>query len=172
MRLSLALALLVAAALGAEAAPPDKAPKKPETSNIAQLVTVSGECTRLVQAGARVEGCKPVLMNLNYSTGVSAYWFMTERTIVSFSGDGSRRVEQGPSTVVQAIEKVIVAAATHGFKDEDAKEETAVGFCRFGDPTIKGATMECVAQTPAGRYEGVFVTDGSPPQFEAFQVDP
>jgi len=172
MRLSLALALLVAAPLGAEAAPPAKAPKKPETSNIAQLVTVGGECTRLVQAGARVEGCKPVLMNLNYSTGVSAYWFMTERTILSFSGDGSRRVEQGPVTVVQAIEKVIVAATSSASKAEDAKEEAAIGFCRFGDPTLKGATLECVAHTQAGRYEGTFVPNGTPPQLEAFQVDP
>jgi hypothetical protein len=53
MRLSLALALLVAAALGARAAPQAKLQKKPPPSNIAQLVTVSGECTRLVQAGAR-----------------------------------------------------------------------------------------------------------------------
>ena len=172
MRLSLALALLVAAALGAEAAPPAKAPKKPEPSNIARMVTVSGECTRLVQAGVTVEGCKPVLMNLNYSTGVSAYWFMTERTILSFSGDGARRVEQGPDTVFQAIEKVIVAAASSASKADDAKEETAIGFCRFGDPTIKGSTLECVAHTRAGRYEGTFVANGTPPQLEAFQVDP
>ena len=170
MRLS--LALLLAATLSADAAPHATPKQKPEASKIVQMVTVSGACTNLIRAGAAVAGCKPVLMNLNYSTGVSAYWFMTEHTILSFSGDGSRLVEQGPSTVVQTIEKVIVAAATHGFKEEDAKEETAVGFCRFGDPTIKGAMLECVAHTQAGRYEGTFVADGTPPQLEAFQVNP
>jgi hypothetical protein len=172
MRLSLALALLVAAALGAHAAPQAKPQKKPQPGNIAQLVTVTGECTRLVQAGVTVDGCKPVLMNLNYSTGVSAYWFMTERTILSFSGDGARRVEQDSDTVVQAIEKVILAAASSAFKAEDAKEEAAIGFCRFGNPTIRGSTLECMAHTQAGRYEGTFVPNGTPPQLEAFQVDP
>lgn len=172
MRLSLAFALLLAATLGANAAPQAKPKQKPEASKIVQMVTVSGTCTTLVQAGGAVQGCKPVLMNLNYSTGVSAYWFMTERMILSFSGDGSRRIEQGPDTVVQTIEKVIVAATAEASKADDANEETAIGFCRFGNPTIKGAMLECVAHTPAGRYEGTFVADGSPPQFEAFQVNP
>jgi hypothetical protein len=97
---------------------------------------------------------------------------MTERLILSFSGDGSRRVEQGPDTVVQAIETVVVAAASDAFKAEDAKDEPAIGFCHFGNPTLKGATLECVAHTLTGRYEGTFVPDGSPPQLEAFQVDP
>jgi hypothetical protein len=65
-----------------------------------------------------------------------------------------------------------VAAASDAFKAEDAKDEAAIGFCRFGNPTVKGATLECVAHTQAGRYEGIFVADGSPPHFEAFQVDP
>jgi hypothetical protein len=118
-----------------------------------------------------MDGCNPILMNLNYSTGVSSYWFVTEGTILSFSGDGGRRVEQGPSTVVQAIEKVILAATTDAFRKEDAKEEAAIGFCRFGDPTLKGATLECLAHTQAGRYEGTFVADGGPPKFEALQVN-
>jgi hypothetical protein len=172
MRLSLTLALLLATTLSAHAAPQAKAQKKPGASNIAQMVTVTGECTRLVQAGVTVEGCKPVLMNLNYPTGVSAYWFMSERTILSFSGDGARRVEQGPDTVVQAIDRVVSAATTGQVKEEDTKEEAAIGFCRFGDPTIRGSTLECVAHTQAGRYEGTFVANGAPPQLEAFQVDP
>ncbi len=171
MRLSIAFTLLLAATFGAAAAPQAK-PKKPKASNTVQMVTVSGECTRLLQAGVPVEGCKPVLLNLNYSTGVSAYWFATEHTILSFSGDGSRRVEQGPAIVVQAIEKVIAAATTNGSRAEDAKEEAAIGFCRLGDPAVKGSMLECVAHTQAGRYEGTFVPDGSPPQLEAFQVDP
>jgi hypothetical protein len=73
MRLSLAPALLFAAALGVDAAPQAKAKKKPETSNIARMVTITGECTRLVQAGVTTDSCRPVLMNLNYPTGVSAY---------------------------------------------------------------------------------------------------
>jgi LytS/YehU family sensor histidine kinase len=171
MMLSLALAILLVATLGVDAAPQATSKKKAETSKIAQMVTVSGECTKLVQAGVTVDGCKPVLMNLNYSTGVSAYWFMTEGTILSFSGDGSRHVEQGPDVVVQAIEKVIRAATIGVLREEDTKEETAIGFCRFGNPTIKGSTLECVAHTQAGRYEGVFVTNGSRPTLETFQVN-
>ena len=106
MMLSLALAILLAATLGVDAAPPDTSKKKAETSKIAQMVTVSGERTKLVQAGVTVDGCKRVLMNLTYSTGVSAYWFMTEGMILSFSGDGSHHVEQSPDVVVQAVEKV------------------------------------------------------------------
>jgi len=170
MMLSLALAILLAAAPGADAAPEAKS-GQPEAAKIAQMVIVSGECTKLVHAGVSVEGCKPILMNLNYSTGVSAYWFMTEGTILSFSGDGSHQVEQDSDVIVQAVERVIRAAAIGVLREEDTREETAVGFCRFGNPTIKGSTLECVAHTQAGRYEGVFVTDGSPPKLEAFHVN-
>ncbi len=168
MRLSLAIALFFAATFDVQAAPQAKS-KRAEANNIAQMVTVSGECTRLVQAGLAVEGCKNLLVNMNYSTGVSSYWFMNESTILSFSGDGSRRIEQGPDVVVQAIEKVILAA-TGTASEEEGKEDPAIGFCRFGDPNLKGSTIECVAHTHMGRYEGAFATDGSPPQLEAFQV--
>jgi len=170
MMLSLALAILLAAAPGADAAPQAN-PREPEVRKIAQMVTVSGECAKLVHAGVSVEGCKPILMNLNYSTGVSAYWFMTEGTILSFSGDGSHQVEQDSDVIVQAVERVIRAAAIGVLREEDTREETAIRFCRFGNPTIKGSTLECVAHTQAGRYEGVFVTDGSPPKLEAFHVN-
>jgi LytS/YehU family sensor histidine kinase len=170
MMLSLALAILLAAAPGADAATQAKS-GQPEAAKIAQMVTVSGECTKLVHAGVSVEGCKPILMNLNYSTGVSAYWFMTEGTILSFSGDGSHQVEQDSDVIVQAVERVIRAAAIGVLREEDTREETAVGFCRFGNPTIKGSTLECVAHSQAGRYEGVFVTDGNPPKLEAFHVN-
>src|SRR3989337_1754174 len=109
MMLSRAIMLLLAATLGADAAPQAKS-KNAEANKIAQIVTVSGECTRLIHAGLAVNGCKPIDLNMNYSTGVSAYWFVTEGTVLSFSGDGARRVEQGPDIVVQAIEKVILAA--------------------------------------------------------------
>jgi len=170
MMLPLAITMLIAATLGADAAPQARS-KQSEPHKTAQIVTVTGECTKLVHAGVVMDGCKPILMNMNYSTGVSAYWFATERTILSFSGDGSHRVEQGPGIVVQAIDRVVSAAATGQVKEEDTKEEAAIGFCRFGNPTIKGSTLECVAHTQAGRYEGAFVTDGSPPKFQAFQVN-
>jgi hypothetical protein len=169
MRLSLAVALFLAATLGADAAPQAKSNENDEPHKIVQMVTVTGACSKLVHAGLAMEGCKPILVNMNYSTGVSAYWFMTEGTILSFSGDGSGRVEQGPDLVVQAIETVILAATTGA--PEEAKEEAAVGFCRFGDPTIKGSTIECVAHTQAGSYEGAFTTDGNPPKLEAFQIN-
>jgi hypothetical protein len=168
MKLSLAIALFLAATFDVQAAPQPKS-KGADANKIAQMVTVSGECTRLVQAGRAVEGCKSLLVNMNYSTGVSSYWFMTESTILSFSGDGSRRIEQGLDVVVQAIEKVILAALGTA-SEEEGKEDTAIGFCRFGDPNLKGSTIECVAHTQVGRYEGAFTTDGSLPQFEAFQV--
>jgi hypothetical protein len=168
MRLSLAVALFLflAATIGAEAAP--KA-KKPQANKAVQMVTVSGECTKLVHAGQPVEGCKNILVNMNYSTGVSAYWFVTERTILSFAGDGSRKIEQGPDMVVQSVNRIILAA-TDGSKDDDAKEDGAVGFCRFGDPTQTGAIIECLAHAQAGLYQGSFVTDGTPPKFGEFPV--
>ena len=53
MTLSLALAFFLAATLGADAAP--ARPKtKPRAGQLAQTVTVSGECTRLIQAGRPV----------------------------------------------------------------------------------------------------------------------
>jgi LytS/YehU family sensor histidine kinase len=170
MMLPFAIAFLLAATLGVDAAPQAKS-KKAETSKIAQIVTVTGECTKLVHAGVAMDSCKPILMNMNYSTGVSAYWFMTEHTIVSFSGDGTRRVDQGPDIVVQAIDRVVLAATTDAVKEKDTKEQAAIGFCRFGNPTIKGSTLECVAHTQAGRYEGVFATNGNPPQFKELQVN-
>jgi hypothetical protein len=170
MKLSLAVALFLAATISVDAAPQAKSKKKADTTKIAQMVTVSGECTKLVHAGLAVEGCKNLMVNMNYSTGVSSYWFMTESTILSFSGDGSRRTEQGPDIVVQAIEKVILAATTASPNKEEGKEDAAVGFCRFGDPNLRGSMIECVAHTQVGRYEGAFATDGSPPKLEAFQI--
>ncbi|ANY83857.1 hypothetical protein BB934_37205 (plasmid) [Microvirga ossetica] len=171
MRLSLAIALFLAAPLGADVVPQATSDENDEPNKIVQMVTVSGECSRLVHAGLAMDGCKPILVNMNYSTGVSTYWFMTESTILSFSGNGSRRVEQGSDIVVQAIETVILAATT-GAPEEQGQEDAAVGFCRFGDPTIKGSTIECVAHTQAGPYEGAFTTDGNPPKLEAFQINP
>src|SRR5919112_6179504 len=123
MRLSLAIALFFAATISVDAAPQAKPKKKAAANQIAQVVTVSGECTKLVQAGLAVEGCKNLVVNMNYSTGVSSYWFMTESSILSFSGDSSRRIEQGPDVVVQAIEKVILAATTAAPDKEEGKED-------------------------------------------------
>ena len=170
MKLSLAIALFSAATFSEDAVPQAKSKQQAETTKIAQMVTVTGECTKLVHAGLAVEGCKNLLVNMNYGTGVSSYWFMTESTILSFSGDGSRRIEQGPDIVVQAIEKVILAATTAAPNNEEGKEDTAVGFCRFGDPTKKGMMVECMAHTPAGLYEAVFLADGAPPKLGEFPV--
>jgi hypothetical protein len=167
MKLSLAVALLLAATVSADAAPQAK-PKKAEAGKAVQMVTVSGQCTKLVYAGKPVDGCKNILVNMNYSTGVSAYWFVTDRTILSFAGDGSRHIEQGPDIVVQSVNRIILAA-TDG-SDEDATGDDAVGFCRFGDPTERGAIIECLAHAQAGLYEGTFVTDGTPPKFGEFPV--
>jgi hypothetical protein len=59
MMLSLALAILLAATLGADAAPQAE-PAESEAWKIAQVVTVSGECTKLVHAGVSVGGCEPL----------------------------------------------------------------------------------------------------------------
>jgi LytS/YehU family sensor histidine kinase len=171
LSLAIVLALFIAATLGAEAAPKAKSKKKANTETIVQVITVSGECTKLVQTWHPVEGCKSILMNINYSTGVSAYWFATGETVLSFSGDGAHRVEQGSNIVVQSIERVILAATTDVSKEEDAQVEAAVGFCRFGDPTVKGSTVECVAHTRAGLYEGSFAPDGNPPELKVFQIE-
>jgi hypothetical protein len=170
MTLSLAIAFFLAAILGADAAPQAKPKMKPKAGKLAQMVTVSGECTRLVHAGRPVEGCKNILVNVNYSTGVSGYWFMTGNSILSFAGDGSRRIEQGSDRVIQSIERVFLADTANIAKEEDAAAEAAIGFCRFGDPTKRGSTVECVAHTQAGLYEGSFVTDGSPPRLDNFQI--
>ena len=170
MTLPLAVALFFAATLGADAALPEKSKKKVEPDKFVQAVAISGECIKLVHAGNPVEGCKNILMNMNYSTGVSAYWFMTDRTILSFTGDDARRIEQGSDIVIQSIEKIIVATIEKNSKKDDTKEEDAVGFCRFGDPTKKGMMVECMAHTPAGLYEGAFLADGDPPKLGEFPV--
>jgi len=171
MTLSLALAFFLAATLGADAAP--ARPKtKPGAGQLAQTVTVSGECTRLIQAGRPVGGCKNILVNTNYSTGVSGYWFMTGNSIVSFAGDGARRLEQASDQVIQSIERVFLTDLTNIPQEEDATAETAIGFCRFGDVTKRGSMIECVAHTRAGLYEGAFVTDGNPPKLDTIQIGP
>ncbi|EIM30153.1 hypothetical protein [Microvirga lotononidis] len=169
MTLSLALAFFLAATLGADAAPA-KSKTTPRAGQLAQTVTVSGECTRLVQAGQPVAGCKNILVNTNYSTGVSGYWFMTGNSIVSFAGDGARRLEQASGHVIQSIERVFLTDTAKPAQEEDATEETAIGFCRFSDMTERGSTIECVAHTRAGLYEGAFVTDGNPPKLDTFQL--
>jgi hypothetical protein len=170
MRLSLAVAFFFAATVGAYAAP-QTTPKRAEPDQFVQMVTVFGTCTKLVHAGQPVDGCKSTLVNMNYSNGVSAYWFVTDQTILSFAGDGSYRIEQGSDIVVQSIDRLILAA-TDATKEDTAKGDTAVGFCRFGDPTRKGMTTECVAHTQLGLYEAAFAADGTPPKLEAFHIAP
>ena len=82
---------------------------------------------------------------------------MAERTILSFSGDGTHRIEQGPGTIVQAINRIVLGA-TDG-TDDEAREGAAVGFCRFSDPTKEGALPESMAHTEAGLSEGIFRAD-------------
>src|SRR5215218_6635734 len=168
MTLSPAVALFLAATLGADAALQTKPEKKAEAGKFVQAVTISGECIKLVHAGHPVEGCKNIVVNMNYSTGVSAYWFVTDRTVLSFAGDGSRRIEQGSDLVIQSIERILLAAKVHG--TDDTREDDAVGFCRFGDPTKRGMMVECMAHTQAGLYEGTFVADGNPPKLGKFQT--
>src|SRR5215218_3751453 len=148
MTLPLAVALFCVATLGADAALPAKSKKKAEADKFVQTVAISGECIKLVHAGHPVDGCKNILVNMNYSTGVSAYWFVTDRTILSFTGDGSRRIEQGSDIVIQSIERILLAAKVHG--TDDTREDDAVGFCRFGDPTKRGMMVECMDHTQAG----------------------
>jgi hypothetical protein len=170
MMLPLAVVLFLVAALGADAAPQAK-PKETEADKPSQMVTVSGPCSKLVHAGQPVEGCKNILLvNMNYSTGVSGYWFTAQNTILSFAGDDSRRIEQGSDSVIQSIERIFLADTGNASKADDAKEEPAIGFCRLGDPTKRGTTVECVAHTQAGLYEGTFVTDGKPPTLRDFQI--
>jgi hypothetical protein len=169
MTLFLAIALLLVATLGADAALQPKSEKKSKVDKFVQTVAISGGCIKLVHAGHPVDGCKNILVNLNYSTGVSAYWFVTDRTILSFAGDGSRRIEQGSDLVVQSIERVLLAAKANGNED-DTREDDAVGFCRFGNPTRKGMMVECLAHTPAGLYGATFVADGDPPKLGKLQI--
>ena len=165
MLLSLAVALFLAVTLGVDAAQ-----TKPRAGKIAQMVTISGECTKLTHAGHPVEGCKTILVNMNYSKGVSGYWFMTGNSILSFAGESARRIEQGSGTAVQSIERVFLADTSNIGQADDAAAEAALGFCRFGDVARRGSMVECVAHTQAGVYEGSFVTDGTPPKLDTFQI--
>ena len=169
MTLSLATALFLVATLGAGAALQTESKRKAEAGKFVQAATISGECIKLVHAGRSVAGCKTILMNMNYSTGVSAFWFMTNRTILSFAGDGSRRIEHGSDLVIQFIGRVLLAANTND-KEDDTRKDNAAGFCRFGNPTKKGMMVECLAYTQEGLYEGAFVADGNPPKLESFQI--
>lgn len=169
MLLSLVVAFCLVATLGVDAA---QAKPKPRAGKAAQMVAVFGECTKLVHAGHPVEGCKAILVNTNYSTGVSGYWFTTGNSILSFAGEGARRIEQGSGSVVQSIEQVLLADTTNITQEVDAAAEAAIGFCRFGDVTQKGSTIECVAHTRAGIYEGSFLTDGTRPKLDSFQIGP
>ena len=96
MKLSLVFAIFAFAPINADAAPTAKS-KKADAAKVVQMVTITGACTKLVHIGQPVDGCKKTLVNMNYSIGVSAYWFMAERTILSFSGDGTHRIDRVPA---------------------------------------------------------------------------
>ena len=66
--------------------------------------------------------------------------------------------------------RVFLADTTTILQEDDATAETGIGFCRFGDVTRNGSTVECVAHTRAGVYEGSFLTDGTPPKLDTFQI--
>ena len=59
MRLSLAIALFLAAPLGADVVPQAKSNGNDEPNKIVQMVTVSGECSKLVHAGLRWMAASP-----------------------------------------------------------------------------------------------------------------
>src|SRR5215208_1268067 len=109
MTLFLSIALFLVTTLGADAALPAESKRQAEAGKFVQAVAISGECIKLVHAGHPVDGCKNIVVNMNYSTGVSAYWFVTDGTILSFTGDGSRRIEQGSDVVIQSIERILLA---------------------------------------------------------------
>src|SRR3954466_9652489 len=60
MTLSLAIALFLAATLGADAALQAKSEKKAKADKFVQTVAISGECIKLVHAGHPVDGCKNI----------------------------------------------------------------------------------------------------------------
>ena len=125
MKLSPVFAIFAFAPINADAAPTAKS-KKVDAAKVVQMVAITGASPSCVHIGQPVDGCKRTLVNMNFSTGVTAYWFMAERTILSFSGDGTHRIEQGPGTIVQAINRMVLWV-TDG-TDDEARERAAVGL--------------------------------------------
>jgi hypothetical protein len=126
-------------------------------TKLIKTLTFSGQCNKLITAD-RPRPCENVFVNTAHQNGRIGFYFGVNETVVAFSGIGSRQIKQGENRIAQPIDGVLTLL------DGKSAEFNATGTCRFNNPMLGPMTVDCTADTAQGRYEGHFVTDGSPPQ--------
>lgn len=127
-----------------------------DTRNLSALMAVSGTCAELLVA-SEARPCGGTLINTIYSDGRVGFYFVvddSEKSAVSFSGQGEQRKMPSEDIWIQSIDGLVLSTGA----------TAATGECRFGNP-FEGATrIECSAVSEAGDvFVGEFLTDGSEP---------
>ena len=134
-------------------------------SKIVAMVTLTGKCSKLVVGGkVRTSDCTGKLLNTEYSDARLGFYFvMADGSPLTFSTRGEQQVKTDENTAVAPVDMLIVK--TKGKLDK----VQAVGTCKFTNP-YRGipAPVECAATTAAGRYEAIFLSDGSKPEAKTF----
>ena len=128
------------------------------------MVLVRGECgLELMTYGKAVANpsCKP-LINTVYRNGRTGFYFTTDEALMTFSGI-QPQINQGPDDIIQPVDLILVTKTTN---DEPGQPEAlpASGRCSFSNP-FRGiaTTVQCEAETSAGRFSATFHHDGSEP---------
>jgi hypothetical protein len=131
-----------------------------DEESVQAVLILSGECTSLELAGRAAPGCVGTLTNSTYSTGRSSFMFLAgDVALVSFSGMSGDDLRQGDS-IVQPLDLVTFRVLGAGI---NAMPTKAIGTCRHTNPFAGVATINCTAETKAGRFSATFRTDGEPP---------
>ena len=135
-------------------------PSNPMTN----MLKIKGSCIDAVKIFGRhfkKPTCKP-LINTRYKDNRTGFYFMTDNTILTFSG-AAPQVKTSADSVIQPIDLILFNDYEKGDPNNPNKLRAA-GACKFANP-YQGIsiTIECDAETSQGRFAGKFRTDGSKP---------
>ena len=155
----LTIGLALAAAAPAAAAPPANPFDKVPVENLAAMAFVKGSCSRLVIAGRDDSArCQATIVNDAWKNGRSSFIFSARGWgMVSFYGVDSKAVGD------QAVLHVDTILVTRERPAPVPTRVRATGRCTYTNPYAGPSHIDCSATAGGKSYEGVFVSDGTPP---------
>jgi hypothetical protein len=128
------------------------------------MMTLAGACKKLTVGGKnRTADCKGTLLNTDYSSGRTGfYFFTTDGITVTFSTRGDKQVHPDADTAISPVDMVVVVG--QGRSDKIL----ATGTCKFTNPYRGPAPIECRVESPSGLFEASFMSDGGTPDVKTF----
>jgi hypothetical protein len=135
-----------------------------QVAKVTGMMTLTGACKKLTVGGKnRTADCKGTLLNTDYSSGRTGFYFITTDGIaVTFSTRGDKQVHPDADTAISPVDMVIVVG--QGRSDKIL----ATGTCKFTNPYQGPAPIECRAESASGLFEASFMSDGGKPDVKTF----